>query len=78
MRRKSQWSMVNSEWFGLKSFKKLFSFLISHFLFLISLSAQSVSASFDRDKILLGEQVTLQLNLTNVKCNISYYMAANK
>jgi hypothetical protein len=95
MRRKSQWLMVNGEWFASKSSKKFFSFLICHFLFLISQlsivnfqlsiinckklflfltscfllltsSAQSVSASLDRDKILLGEQVTLQLNLTNV------------
>jgi hypothetical protein len=66
MKKKNQWSMVNGEWFAFKSSKKILLFLISHFLFLISLSAQTVSASFDRDKILLGEQVTLQLNLTNV------------
>jgi hypothetical protein len=48
-----------------KSFKKLFLLLTSYLLILTS-SAQSVSASLDRDKILLGEQVTLQLNLTNV------------
>lgn len=68
----SQQSTVNTKWFAFKSFKKLFLFLISYFLFLIHLSAQSVSASLDRDKILLGEQVTLQLNITGVNTDTSF------
>ena len=35
-------------------------------------SAQSVSASLDRDKILLGEQVTLQLTLSNINERINF------
>jgi hypothetical protein len=70
--KKSKWSIVNSQGFAFKSFKRLFLFLISHFIFLIHLSAQSVSASLDRDKILLGEQVTLQLNLTNLNTATSF------
>jgi hypothetical protein len=71
MRKKSQWSTVKALWFRNKSFKYLFTFLISNFLFLIS-SAQSVSASLDRDKILLGEQVTLQLNFSNLNSSTSF------
>lgn len=42
-------------------------FLLFTFYFLFdNASAQSVSASLDRDKILLGEQVVLQFNLNNV------------
>lgn len=42
-------------------------FLLFTFCFLLThISAQSVSANLDRDKILLGEQVTLQLNLTGI------------
>ncbi len=63
--RKSQRSIVSGQWFAFKSCKKLFLLLTSCFLFLVSFS-QSVSASLDRDKILLGEQVTMQLNLTGV------------
>ena len=33
---------------------------------MLSVCAQSVSASLDRDKILLGEQVVLQFNLNNI------------
>jgi len=35
-------------------------------LFFSSLSAQQVSSSIDRDKILLGEQITLQLKVENI------------
>jgi hypothetical protein len=38
------------------------------------ISAQSVSASLDRDKILLGEQVTLQFNVGNVS-NLTSFVA---
>ncbi len=69
--KKSQWLMVNGQWFAFKSFKKFFLLLTSYFLFLTS-TAQSVSASLDRDKILLGEQVTLQLNLTNINSSASF------
>lgn len=48
--------------------KKLFLLLTSYFVFFVS-SAQFVSASLDRDKILLGEQVTLQFNLSNINQN---------
>ncbi len=50
-------------------FKKLAvnCFLLFAFYFLLfTSSAQSVSASLDRDKILLGEQVTLQFTLNNI------------
>lgn len=54
---------------------KLICLLIAYNLSLITASAQSVSASLDRDKILLGEQVTLQLNLTEVNPLI-YFVAS--
>src|ERR1044072_9549397 len=63
--------LVKALWFNIKSSKLLFLFLISHFIFLNS-QAQSVSASLDRDKILLGEQVTLQLNFTNLNSATSF------
>src|SRR5436305_13065348 len=51
-------------------------FLLFTFYFLINcVSAQSVSASLDRDKILLGEQVTLQFNLGNVS-NLTSFVAS--
>ena len=68
---KSQWSIVNSQWFFLKSLKRLF-LLLTSYLLLHTCSAQSVSASFDRDKILLGEQVTFQLNLSNLNSATSF------
>ena len=37
------------------------------FLLLTSASAQQVSASIDRDKILIGEQITLQLKAENIR-----------
>jgi len=58
-------------------FKKLIvrCFLLFTFYFLLfTSSAQSVSASLDRDKILLGEQVTLQFNLGNVS-NLTSFVA---
>ncbi len=57
--------MVNGKWFASKSFKQFFSFISFGFL-LLHVSAQSVTASLDRDKILLGEQVTLRLNIDNI------------
>lgn len=69
--KKSQWSMVNGQWFDSKSLKYIFLLLTSYFLHL-HVSAQSVSASFDRDKILLGEQVTFQLNLSNLNSATSF------
>jgi len=51
-------------------------FLLFTFYFLFNtLSAQSVSASLDRDKILLGEQVTLQLNVGNVS-NLTSFLTS--
>lgn len=48
-------------------------FLLFTFYFLLThIAAQSVSASLDRDKILLGEQVTLQLNLSNLNSATSF------
>ena len=64
-------SMVNSQRSTLQSFKYLLLLLTFYFLH-FTLSAQSVSASLDRDKILLGEQVTLQLNLTGVNPLLFY------
>ncbi|MGI8950132.1 MAG: BatD family protein [Chitinophagaceae bacterium] len=52
-------------------FKKLY---ILHFIFCIACfhsSAQTVSATLDRDKILIGEQVTLTLKLENVNAPAS-------
>jgi len=69
--KKSQWLIVNSEWFFSKPLKRLFLLVLSYF-FLHTSFAQSVSASLDRDKILLGEQVTLQLNLTNLNTATSF------
>ncbi len=40
--------------------------LFTCYTLVLHVSAQSVSASLDRDKILLGEQVTLQLEVNNV------------
>ncbi len=52
---------------------KVIGFLLFTFYFLLSqVSAQSVSASLDRDKILLGEQVTFQLNLSNLNAATSF------
>lgn len=75
MRKRStvnnQQSTVNVSLFGIKLLKH--TFLLLSFFFLISgISAQSVSASLDRDKILLGEQVTFQLNLTNLNPSTSF------
>src|SRR4051794_23294278 len=42
-------------------------FLACSFLFLFSAAAQQVSATIDRDKILLGEQVTLQLKAEEIR-----------
>jgi len=61
--------------FQISNFKflKVIGLLLFTFYFLLSqASAQSVSASLDRDKILLGEQVTLQLNLTNLNTATSF------
>lgn len=67
----SQRSTVKTFWSGIKLSKQFFLFFIFYFL-LTHVSAQSVSASLDRDKILLGEQVTLQLNLTNLNSSMSF------
>ena len=63
--RKSQWSIVNSQW-SVRGIAKCILLLFTFHFSLLTLNAQSVSASLDRDKILLGEQVTLQFNLGNV------------
>ena len=47
-------------------FNRKFFLLFISCLLLLTSSAQSVSASLDRDKILLGEQVTLQFTVSNV------------
>ncbi len=62
---------VNTRCSGIKSLKQNFLFFTFCLLF-IHASAQSVSASLDRDKILLGEQVILQLNLTNINSSTSF------
>ncbi|MEP6465676.1 MAG: hypothetical protein ABJB05_05200 [Parafilimonas sp.] len=60
-----KWSTVSVVCSAIKLLKQ--ALLIFTFYFSINaLSAQSVSASLDRDKILLGEQVTLQLNAGNI------------
>ncbi len=51
-------------------------FLLFTFCFLLfTASAQTVSASLDRDKILLGEQVSLQFTLSNVNA-ADYFVAS--
>jgi hypothetical protein len=51
-------------------------FLLFTFYFSVNiLSAQSASATLDRDKILLGEQVILQLNLNNLNPLTSFVTA---
>ena len=62
--KKSQWLIINSQWFFPKSLRYIFLFITS--LLAIHAHAQSVSAVLDRDKILLGEQVTLQLSVSNI------------
>jgi hypothetical protein len=69
--KKGQLSIVNGQWFAFKSTKKFFLLLMFYF-FLLHISAQSVSASLDRDKILLGEQVTLQFSLNNINEDSSF------
>jgi hypothetical protein len=60
----SQRFMVNGQWLVQRYTKQIFYFLF----FLISSKSfsQSAHASLDRDKILLGEQVTLQFNVSNI------------
>jgi hypothetical protein len=53
---------------------KVFLLLTSYFL-LLTASAQTVSASLDRDKILLGEQVSMQFTLSNVN-TADYFVAS--
>ena len=60
---KEKFKIQNSKF---KSFKVSIFLLFTFYFLLNQVSAQSVSASLDRDKILLGEQVTLQVNVTNV------------
>ncbi len=73
MRKKSEWSMVNGEWF-VRNAKYIFLLFTFHCSLLTS-SAQTVSASLDRDKILLGEQVTLQFTLSGVN-SADYFVAS--
>ena len=63
--------MVNTLCSGIILLKQIFLLFTFYFL-LANASAQSVSASLDRDKILLGEQVTLQLNITNLNSSASF------
>jgi hypothetical protein len=72
--RKSQWSMVNGQW-SIRGIAKCVLLLFTFHLSLLTLNAQSVSASLDRDKILLGEQVTLQFNVGNVS-NLTSFVAS--
>jgi hypothetical protein len=74
MRKNGQWSMVDSQWNIRTVLKSVVLLLTAHVSPFTSL-AQSVSASLDRDKILLGEQVTLQFTLSDV--NASEYFVAN-
>ena len=67
----NQRSTVSTLCSGIKSLKQFFLLFTFYFL-LTDASAQSVSASLDRDKILLGEQVNLQLNLTNLNPLIAF------
>ena len=57
----------NKEVHGLKLLTRSLQLIACSFLLFASASAQQVSATIDRDKILLGEQVTLQLKAENIQ-----------
>jgi hypothetical protein len=66
MMDKSQWSMVNSRWsivktYWLKILLMALCLQLSAFSF-----AQKISATIDKEKILIGEQVELQLKVENI------------
>jgi hypothetical protein len=65
--------MVNGQW----SFRRLIQVNIYFLFFLVPARSfsQSASATLDRDKILLGEQVTLQFNLNDLNPLISFVTA---
>ncbi|HEX5155457.1 MAG TPA: BatD family protein [Parafilimonas sp.] len=65
--------MVNTQWFAQWHSRRILYFL---FLFISFKSfSQSATASLDRDKILLGEQVTLQFNVNNINDAASFVAA---
>jgi len=73
MMKKSRWSMVKNHGFTQWHGKHL---LYSLFLFISFKSfSQPATASLDRDKILLGEQVTLQFNVNNIDEAASFVAA---
>lgn len=60
--------------FQFSIFNCRFFLLLTFYLILQTAAAQSVSASLDRDKILLGEQVTLQFSLSNLNESNSFVL----
>lgn len=72
--RRSQWSMVDGQW-KVHALVRYFLLFVILCILQFRVSAQSVLASLDRDKILLGEQVTLQLTISNVS-EASLYIEA--
>ncbi|MEO8713027.1 MAG: hypothetical protein ABI405_12930 [Parafilimonas sp.] len=67
-----QLSTINCQLLTVIKSTKLFFLLLISFILHLHTSAQSVSASLDRDKILLGEQVTLQFSLAGVNERINF------
>lgn len=64
-------SILKLQRLAAKSFKQV-SLVLFSCLLLLRTSSQSVSASLDRDKILLGEQVALQFSLNNINEDSSF------
>lgn len=79
----SQWSIVNGQWLNhnrqssivnrewLKCLK-LVAFLLLLIVSFNTSFAQKVSATLDRDKIVIGEQLTLQLKVTDVNASTTF------
>lgn len=55
-----------------KIFSKLLIIIISFFFFVSNIYAQNISATIDRNKILIGEQVVLQLKAEDINERLSF------
>ena len=73
MRKNDQGARVKGHGFVRNTAKCVL--ILTPLLSLLTASAQTVSASLDRDKILLGEQVSLQFTLSGVNAN-DYFVAS--
>ncbi len=72
-REDTRYQMPCLRYYSLTSFKKAFLSLLSVALYLIPSTtySQSASATLDRDKILLGEQITVELKVENINTQSS-------